>query len=41
MEAHDEKRLRALQKQLTNVKLLFVYYLGYVPFLAIGAEFLF
>jgi len=24
MEAHDEKRLRALQKQLTNVKLLIV-----------------
>ena len=40
MEAHDEKRLRALQKQLTNVKLLIVDELGYVPFMAIGAELL-
>ncbi len=38
MEVGDEKRLRALQKQLTNVKLLIVDELGYVPFTAIGAE---
>ncbi len=41
MEARDEKRLRALQKQLTNVKVLIVDELGYVPFTAIGAELLF
>ncbi len=41
MEACDEKRLRALQKQLTNVKLLIIDELGYVPFTAIGAELLF
>jgi DNA replication protein DnaC len=41
MEARDEKRLRVLQKQLTNVKLLIVDELGYVPFTAIGAELLF
>ncbi|MEB0014588.1 ATP-binding protein, partial [Glaciimonas sp. Gout2] len=41
MEARDEKRLRALQKQLTNVKLLIVDELGYVPFTAVGAELLF
>lgn len=41
MEARDEKRLRALQKQLTNVKLLIVDELGYVPFTALGAELLF
>ncbi len=40
MEAHDEKRLRVLQKQLTNVRLLIVDELGYVPFTAIGAELL-
>jgi DNA replication protein DnaC len=40
MEVRDEKRLRALQKQLTNVKLLIVDDLGYVPFTAIGAELL-
>ncbi|MDY7549137.1 ATP-binding protein [Glaciimonas sp. CA11.2] len=41
MEARDEKRLRALQKQLTNVKLLIIDELGYVPFTAVGAELLF
>ena len=41
MEVRDEKRLHALQKQLTNVKLLIVDELGYVPFTAIGAELLF
>ena len=41
MEARDEKRLRALQKQLALVKLLIVDELGYVPFTAIGAELLF
>lgn len=41
MEARDEKRLRALQRQLANVKLLIVDELGYVPFTAIGAELLF
>ena len=41
MEARDEKRLRTLQKQLANVKLLIVDELGYVPFTAIGAELLF
>jgi DNA replication protein DnaC len=40
MKAHDEKRLRALQKQLTNVKLLIVDELGYVLFMAICAELL-
>ena len=41
MEARDEKRLRTLQKQLTNVKLLIIDELGYVPFTAIGSELLF
>jgi DNA replication protein DnaC len=41
MEARDEKRLRALQKHLANVKLLIIDELGYVPFTAIGAELLF
>ena len=41
MEARDERRLRALQKQLANVKLLIVDELGYVPFTAVGAELLF
>jgi DNA replication protein DnaC len=41
MEARDEKRLRALQKHLTQVKLLIVDELGYVPFTAVGAELLF
>ncbi len=40
VEARDEKRLRALKKQLTNVKLLIVDELGYVPFTGIGAELL-
>lgn len=41
VEARDEKRLRVLQKQLANVKLLIIDELGYVPFTAIGAELLF
>jgi len=41
MEARDEKRLRLLQKQLANTKLLIIDELGYVPFTAIGAELLF
>lgn len=41
MEARDERRLRALQKQLASVKLLIVDELGYVPFTAVGAELLF
>ncbi len=41
MEVRDEKRFRALQKQLTNVKLLIVDERGYVLFTAIGAELLF
>lgn len=41
MEARDEKRLRLLQKQLANTKLLVIDELGYVPFTAVGAELLF
>ena len=41
MEARDERRLRVLQKKLTNVKLLIIDELGYVPFTAVGAELLF
>ena len=41
MEARDERRLRALQKQLSRVNLLIVDELGYVPFTAVGAELLF
>lgn len=41
MEARDEKRLRTLQKQLANVKLLIIDELGYVPFTAVGSELLF
>lgn len=41
MEARDERRLRVLQKQLATVKLLIIDELGYVPFIAIGAELLF
>ena len=41
LEARDEKRLRALQKQLARVDLLIVDELGYVPFTAIGSELLF
>lgn len=41
MEARDERRLRALQKQLTRVDLLIVDELGYVPFTAVGSELLF
>ncbi|MFC3106700.1 ATP-binding protein [Undibacterium arcticum] len=36
-----QQRIRALQKQLTNVRLLNVDELGYVPFTAVGAELLF
>lgn len=41
MEARDERRLRALQKQLARVHLLIVDELGYVPFTAVGSELLF
>ena len=41
MEARDERRLRALQKQLARVNLLIVDELGYVPFTSVGAELLF
>lgn len=41
MEARDERRLRALQKQLARINLLIVDELGYVPFTAVGAELLF
>lgn len=41
MEARDEKRLRLLQKQMANTKLLIIDELGYVPFTAVGAELLF
>ncbi len=41
MEVRDEKRLHALQKQLTNVELLIFDDLGYVPFTVIDAELLF
>jgi hypothetical protein len=41
MEARDERRLRALQKHLSTVKLLIVDQLGYVPFTAVGSELLF
>jgi len=41
LEARDEKRLRALQKQLARVDLLIVDELGYVPFTAVGSELLF
>jgi len=41
MEASDERRLRALQKQLARVDLLTIDELGYVPFTAVGSELLF
>jgi DNA replication protein DnaC len=41
MEAHGERRLRALQKHLNAVKLLIAGELGYVPFTAVGSELLF
>jgi DNA replication protein DnaC len=41
LEARDERRLRALQRQLARVNLLIVDELGYVPFTAVGAELLF
>ena len=36
MEARDERRLRALQKQLARVDLLIIDELGYVPFTAVS-----
>jgi DNA replication protein DnaC len=41
MEARDERRLRALQKQLARVDSLIIDELGYVPFTAVGSELLF
>ncbi len=41
MEVRDEKKLRALQKQLTHIKSLIVDKLNYVLFTAIGEELLF
>ena len=41
MEARDERRLRAQQKQLARVNLLIIDELGYVPFTAVGSELLF
>ena len=41
MEARDERRLLRLQKQLTNVKLLIIDELGFVPLSKTGAELLF
>ena len=40
-EAHDEKRLLRLQRQLAGYKLLIIDELGYVPLSATGAELLF
>ena len=40
-EAHDEKRLLRLQRQLAGYKLLIVDELGYVPLSQTGAELLF
>ncbi len=40
-EAHDERRLLSLQKKLSEVGLLIVDELGYVPFSKDGAELLF
>ena len=41
IEAHDEKRLLRLQKQLAHYKLLIIDELGFVPFSQTGAELLF
>ncbi len=41
MEAHDEKRLLRLQKQITKLSLLIVDELGFVPLSKTGAELLF
>ena len=41
MEAHDEKRLLKLQRELQAAKLLIVNDLGYVPLSPTGAELLF
>jgi DNA replication protein DnaC len=41
MEAHDEKRLLRLQKQLASYNLLIIDELGFVPLSKVGAELLF
>ena len=41
LEAHDEKRLLRLQRQLAGYKLLIIDELGYVPLSQTGAELLF
>jgi len=41
MEAHDERRLLRLQRELVTVKLLIVDELGYVPLSPMGTELLF
>lgn len=41
MEAHDERRLLRLQKQMVNYKLLIIDELGFVPLSKTGAELLF
>jgi DNA replication protein DnaC len=41
IEAHDEKRLLRLQRQLAGYKLLIIDELGYVPISQTGAELLF
>lgn len=41
MEAHDEKRLRRMQKQLAAYRLLIIDELGFVPLSKTGAELLF
>ncbi len=41
LEAHDEKRLLRLQKQLAKYRLLIIDELGYVPLSPTGAELLF
>ena len=41
IEAHDEKRLLRLQKQLAHYKLLIIDELGFVPFSQTGSELLF
>ncbi len=41
LEAHDERRLLRLQKQLAKYRLLIIDELGYVPLSPTGAELLF
>ena len=41
LEARDERRLLALQKKLSRLKLLIIDELGFVPLSKTGAEFLF